>query len=578
MQLIELSANQETFKKVRFNPTGLNLIIGQKSEGSSIKDTYNGVGKSLLIELINFCLGSSSKKAFEKVLPRWEFTLKFVVNGTHYTATRSTAKQGYIKLNEEAISLRKYTDFLGSKIFYLDQDINYLKFRGLVSFFVRKGKKGYASFRGSDDKPYATNLQLAYLLGLDYNRAIRKYELKTEIEKLDQSKKSFEENEILRSYYSDQSDIDIDLADLDEKIQKLETNLQQFQIAEDYHSIRREADSLSYKIKELANKEFSIKHALKNIEKSLQIEPDLDQEHIIRLYEEARLEVSDMIQRKLEETINFHNSLLAARTVRLNKERKKLQDKLQEIQITRRILGTKEENIIKYLDKKGALEEYTALNVQLSDFQKKRDKLTQYSKFLENFDQRKAELKENLATENLETERYLNSESGKLVKDRNLKIFQQLAKEFYTNKPSGISIHNNDGLNQTRYDIQARIQQDQSDGIDEVKIFCFDWLLLLSQHNHQMKTLVHDSRLFSNMDSRQQATALRVAKEYADKEGCQYIATFNANMLNGVKNELQQYNSEDIYKDIKKSIILELTDESESTKLLGITVDLDYEK
>ena len=124
MQLLELSSNQPTFKKVKFNPTGLNLIIGQKSEGSGIKDTYNGVGKSLLIELINFCLGSRNKKALEDSLAGWEFTLKFQINGKSYSATRSTINQGYISLNGENISLKRYTDLLGKEVFFIEDKIN----------------------------------------------------------------------------------------------------------------------------------------------------------------------------------------------------------------------------------------------------------------------------------------------------------------------------------------------------------------------------------------------------------------------------------------------------------------------
>jgi len=576
MQLLELSANQETFKTVTFNKTGINLIIGQKSEGAGIKDTYNGVGKSLLIELINFCLGSNKKKSFEESLPKWEFTLKFLFNEKTYTVTRSTINQNSVVLNGNIINLTKYTKKFGEEIFYLEDDIKFLKFRGLMSYFIRSGKQGYSSFRGSDKNPYETNLKLSYLLGLDYNLAIRKHELKTEIDNLNKSKKLFEENEVLKNYYFDE--IDIDLADLEEQIQQIEVSIKHFKVADDYHEIRKEADLISSEIKELANKEFTIKHTIRNIQNSLKIEPDLDQQHVLKLYEQAHLEVADMIKRKLDETMSFHDSLLSARTIRLTKECKKFQNNLLKMQRQRQLLTKKEVNLLKYLSSKGALEEYTALNMRLSDLRQKREKLTQYSKFLETFDRKKAELKNQQTEESLGTEKYLSSNSGKKTKEKNLKIFQKLARVFYNNKPSGISVHNNDGNNQTRYDIHVKIQQDQSDGIDEVKIFCFDWMLLLSKHNHKMNMLVHDSRLFSNMDPRQQATALRVAGEYTRNENCQYIATFNANMLEGIKNELMQYNYDNVFNEIEKSIILKLTDESESTKLLGINIDLDYEK
>ena len=54
MRLIRLSANRESFKPVMFNETGLTLIVGSKTKGG---ETYNGVGKSLIVALLHFCLG-----------------------------------------------------------------------------------------------------------------------------------------------------------------------------------------------------------------------------------------------------------------------------------------------------------------------------------------------------------------------------------------------------------------------------------------------------------------------------------------------------------------------------------------
>jgi uncharacterized protein YydD (DUF2326 family) len=58
MRLIELSANESTFKRIAFNRTGLTLIVGRHraTKKADLKKTYNGVGKSLIVALVNFCL------------------------------------------------------------------------------------------------------------------------------------------------------------------------------------------------------------------------------------------------------------------------------------------------------------------------------------------------------------------------------------------------------------------------------------------------------------------------------------------------------------------------------------------
>lgn len=78
MNLVRLTANQPTFRQVNFRPEGITLILGKRKTAEKKKDeTYNGVGKSLLIYLINFCLGSKPKEELAKKLPGWEFSLEF---------------------------------------------------------------------------------------------------------------------------------------------------------------------------------------------------------------------------------------------------------------------------------------------------------------------------------------------------------------------------------------------------------------------------------------------------------------------------------------------------------------------
>lgn len=111
--------------------------------------------------------------------------------------------------------------------------------------------------------------------------------------------------------------------------------------------------------------------------------------------------------------------------------------------------------------------------------------------------------------------------------------------------------------------------------MNDVKIFCFDWTLLLAKHNHKIEFIFHDSRLLSEIDSRQQATLFNVAYEKNNTNDLQYIISANQNTLDSLKLEMgdEEYN-----KIIADQIVLELTDESEESKLLGMKVDLDYDK
>ena len=147
MRLIELTANQETFRTVRFNETGLTLVVGKKSDptDTSREHSTNGVGKSLLLYLVSFCLGSKVNKELKEKLPKWEFALTFEVGGKRRTVTRSTENQNSVTLDGEKASLKQYTDeLLGRQLFGLREPrMKYLTFRSLLGLFLRLGKPAY---------------------------------------------------------------------------------------------------------------------------------------------------------------------------------------------------------------------------------------------------------------------------------------------------------------------------------------------------------------------------------------------------------------------------------------------------
>jgi uncharacterized protein YydD (DUF2326 family) len=135
---------------------------------------------------------------------------------------------------------------------------------------------------------------------------------------------------------------------------------------------------------------------------------------------------------------------------------------------------------------------------------------------------------------------------------------------------AGLSIENNDGDNQLRFNIDAKIESDTSDGINNVKIFCYDLTVLFKGHNHNMNFIFHDSRLFDGIDERQKAEIFRIVAEKFIGSNKQYIATVNQNQLDEIKKQLK----EDEYKEIIRNTVLTLTDENSSAKLLGISVDI----
>ncbi|WP_019242054.1 MULTISPECIES: DUF2326 domain-containing protein [Bacillus] len=576
MRLISLSSNKNSFHEIKFKE-GLNLIIGKQAnpEDKNKKNTYNGVGKSLMIYLIHFCLGSNKIAAFEEKLPGWEFILEFSIDNDLYKTVRNTSKQNRIILNGDNLTLKKFRTIMAEKVFGLDDTIKYLTFNTLFPRFIRRDRECYVRYDEfiKDEQDYGKVLNNSYLLGLESKLVTEKQRLRSLFNKTKDLKAGIEDDPIIREHFSNNEDTEIEILDLEYNIKKLEDEISEYKISSNYNEIEKEADEIKYSLKELENKRVLINNHIRSINKSLDIRPDLSEQKVINLYKQSLIEVPEMVVKKIEEAVNFQKNLLKNRNQRLVKEILKKQEELKQIEIEMAETGIKMDQILSFLDTHGALDNFNALNKKLNEMKNKLNRLNEYQEILRTYKKKLKNVQTDMVSENDKVDTYLENISQLL--EEIMTTFRDLSKEFYDKKPGGLTIRNNEGDNTIRFDIIAKIQDDSSDGVNEVKIFCFDMTLLLLKQNHKFGFLFHDSRLFSNMDPRQRYTLFKVAHEKVSAKGLQYIATINEDTLLSFKDLMT---SEEYQQIIKDNTRLVLTDESDKSKLLGIQVDMNYEK
>ena len=87
-----IRSDHASFKKVLLD-RGFNVILAERKEESSSKDSRNGVGKTTLIEIILFCLGSTPDIGIGlrvKELDDWTFFVDLTLRGRNYTVSRNT--------------------------------------------------------------------------------------------------------------------------------------------------------------------------------------------------------------------------------------------------------------------------------------------------------------------------------------------------------------------------------------------------------------------------------------------------------------------------------------------------------
>ncbi|WP_266364139.1 DUF2326 domain-containing protein [Tellurirhabdus rosea] len=578
MKLIKLSANKEGFKTVNFNPKGISLIVGQRfNENSQDKQsTYNSVGKSLIITLIHFCLGSKSIQDFEDKLNDWEFSLEFMIDDERFVARRACADPKTILLNDNAMSVAEYTSLLMSKTFLVSEKVKFLSFRSLISRFIRPYKGSYNSYDTYIplETPYAQQLNNGFLLGLDPHLIDKKYKLKQELENTEQLKRKVPKDPIIKSFFD--KDIEsgaIQSVELKDKIDHLRANIEHYKIANDYYQVLKEADKLKFDKRRLELKATALRNAMAQIEKSLDWQPDIPSQAIISMYEEAKVHFSDLIKKSLSEVEEFNVSLIENRRKRLQSDRTNLYKELISIESSIERLGAQMEEKLQYLDGRGALEDYNKMITQLKDFEFKLHKLESYRKLLEEYKIKIEEIKQELSRQNIEALKFLHTHEEEMK--LNLIIFRNVVHELYGEfKKSGIEISVDDGQSQNRFVIKAKIDDDSGDGVGSVKIFSFDWTLLRAKHNHKVKFLFHDSRLLSEIDSRQVSTLFELVHKATNDNDLQYIISSNQYILDSLKNEMDPIIFNKV---IDESIVLRLTDESDNSRLLGMKIDLNYE-
>lgn len=572
MKLIELGANKPTFRTIYFNPSGITLIIGKRAEEKG-NNTYNGVGKSFALYLVQFCLASKSNLKLSKKLPTWEFYLKFSIEGKDFIVKRSTDNQSKVSLNGEEKSLSEFSEFMLMSIFTIPDAVTKASFRSLISRFLRTRKQEYFKFdnfvyKEQDERALLSN---SILLGLNSLLVEKKFLLKEEINKISDFRKAIQSDETFNSFFGADNDIDIVIKELEESIQKLEIKISEFEIAEDYSKIEEQSNLLSYQLKESNNQLSLLRETLKNIIKSLHLRTDMSESIFDSFIASLESELNIKVSERVSEVKAFHQNLTIGRTHRLNKEKTNILQQINEEERKQKLIASKYDTSLKFLNKYGALDDYVSVNQKLNEDKNALSKITTSIELINAYKKRESEIKLVMAEDNLATEQYLQVEKqGHLA--FLMDSYRTLTGRFYDDKKGGISVVNNDGQNKLRYKIDVRIQDDASDGINEVRIFCFDLLLLLSQINHNVKFIFHDSRLFANMDTHQRFSALNIASEIGNKD-FQYIASMNQDTLDILKEE----RSAEEYKEIiEENIVLELNGDNPEGRLLGIHLDLDY--
>lgn len=563
MKLLKLSAKHLGFKTINFN-SGLNIIAGlQKSEEH--KKTYNGVGKSFALELIHLMFSAKqldSKKKYHFLKDYGPFYLKFEHNNIEYIIEKDFSCS-YFMVNNEKIIQSKYPDKL-REIFLPPSFDTGVSFKQLLNIFARRYGKNYYSDiltqQGQSLHDFYQRYVNLVLLGVDITLVNQKKEIKKQLGNLEKAKKVIKDHESVFEKTN--------IKDLKDKLTQLIQDKENFIIAKNYDEFKQQADNLTNDLNDLRNKIYKIEEKLrlknKALEKTKFIHIDIDE--IKDIYNEAIFYFSDKVSIHLEQANEFHLKLMRNRITRLKKEITALDLTRKEIKL---ILGDKEQvrdTILKDLNSKGALKEYDSIVNRIQAITKEIDDLEKYKTILHDFTREKVQL--NLQNSIIQQESIEYLDEIKLDQDSIENKFRDLVKQFYKNEGGSLSIKETKNR-QYLFDIDVHIPSDGSQGINEVKIFCYDFLLYQLNPN-LLNFIAHDGCIFSEMDPRQKTMILKVALKYIHENNLQYFINMGEATLKEIIDENNSVLTKEERAEIKESIVLELYDDKPSQRLFGI--------
>ncbi|HYO59961.1 ABC-three component system protein [Archangium sp.] len=574
-----MTSNKSSFRSVSFKP-GFNVVLADRHHAASRKDSRNGVGKSTLLEIIHFCLGADARAGKGLLVPElagWEFSLELTLDGREILATRRTDHPRRVLIEGDTSSwpvrpvrdpksgslgldINSWNSVLGALMFGrpLSREKYEPSFRSLISYFIRRGQGAYLDpFRNfSRQNEVDRQVNVAFLLNLAWEDARQAQLLKDRAKGFSDLKKAVKAG-VLEGYEGSVGDLEAKRVRLQEESEERRRQLESFRVHPQYRELEQRASELTTAIHALGEQNYSNLRLLELYQKDLAEEREPATDDVQRVYAEAGVLLAEAALRRLEEVESFHRSIVINRREFLAQEVERLsaEVKANEEKVAR--FSEERADLLGILQTHGALEEYTRLQrLYLAAIAKVKEVSTQVENMKRlNVGTTQVKLEKAM----LERRARVDHEERAAMRERAVSLFNSNS-QFLYGAPGKLII---DVVpNGFRFDIE--IERSGSDGIDKMKVFCFDLMLAqLWANNHPTPGfLVHDSRIFDGVDERQRALALRLAQRESEARGFQYICTLNTD------NVPQAELGPDF--DLESFVRLRLSDRSPEESLLGI--------
>lgn len=525
-----------TFKNLGELKPGLNVLLAQKTEGSTSKQTRNRAGKTSFIEAIHFLTGSEAgpDSIFRTPeLAEYTFGMDFDLKDARTVVERSGNAKAkiYVKTPPSAkrkLSAADWVTFLGEEMFGLSSleaaGSKPPTFRSLFAYFVRRQMSGafttpekQATMQGTGDMQMA----LMFLLGLDWQIA-RDWQAVRDREKtLDELKKAAGTG-AFGSIIGKAADLRTQLTLQEARLKKLYTETESFQVLPEYRELEVESAKLTRQLNELANANTIDFAAIRDLEGALASEIPPDLEDLQAVYQEAGVALPGLVKRRYEDVKSFHQSVVRNRKDYLSSELEAAKLRIELRDGKKAQLDQRRAEIMGILKSHGALDQFLKLQGELGRLESEVESLRQRFEAAEQLEGTKNELEIERNRLTIRLRRDFSEQKDRLAEA--IVAFEETSQRLYESAGS-MTVDETSNGPMFKFPMQGQ----RSKGIKNMQIFCFDMMLMRLCAKSQIgpRFLIHDSHLFDGVDGRQVISALRLGSEIAQEIGFQYIVTMN---------------------------------------------------
>jgi uncharacterized protein YydD (DUF2326 family) len=364
-------------------------------------------------------------------------------------------------------------------------------------------------------------LALSYLLGLDWQIACEWQSVRAREKTLEELKKAVGDG-AFGSIIGTAADLRTQHTIADARLKRLKEALAAFHVLPEYRELEKEADQLRAKLAELSNQSTLDAAAIRHIDTALNAEAEPAAESLDELYRDAGVVLPGSVKRRYNEVREFHASVIRNRREYLMGERQLAEERIAQRTPELASLDRRISEIMSALNSHGALDQFSKLQAEMGRVASEAESLHQRYQAAEKLEGSKTELELDRNRLLLRLNRDFSEQEGRIAAA--ILAYESISEQLYEDAGRMIIDATSNGPI-----FKFPIQGSRSKGIGNMKIFCFDLMLmqLMDQRAMGPGFLVHDSHLFDGVDGQQIISGLKAAAELSAELHFQYIVTLN---------------------------------------------------